>query len=92
MVPCATVASVHPSWVQMEENPRMTEAMRVSTTPLEAMTMPPPAGTSAVVATPEGFFDALVASQSTLDVYTLGRGGWSRTQMLSVPIQYGSSG
>jgi hypothetical protein len=52
----------------------------------------PPAGTSTVVATPDGSFDALIASQSTLDVYTLGRGGWSRTQVLSVPIQYGSSG
>jgi hypothetical protein len=52
----------------------------------------PPAGTSTVVATPDGSFDALMASQSTLDVYMLGRGGWSRTQVLSVPIQYGSSG
>jgi hypothetical protein len=52
----------------------------------------PPAGTSTVVATPDGSFDALIASQSTLDVYTLGPGGWGRTQVLSVPIQYGSSG
>jgi hypothetical protein len=54
--------------------------------------VPPPAGTSAVVATPDGAFDALIANQSTLDVYTLGSGGWNRMQPLSVPIQYGSSG
>ena len=53
---------------------------------------PPPSGTSAVVATPGGAFDALVPRQSVLDVYTLRAGGWDRTQALDVPIQYGSSG
>lgn len=52
----------------------------------------PPAGTSTVVATPDGSFDALVARQSNLDVYALGPAGWSPTQILNVPIQYGSSG
>jgi hypothetical protein len=52
----------------------------------------PPAGTSAVVATPSGGFDALIENQSTLDVDTLGSGGWHRIQALAVPIQYGSSG
>ena len=52
----------------------------------------PPAGTSAVVATPGGGFDALVPRQSVLDVYTLRSGRWDRSQVLDVPIQYGSSG
>jgi hypothetical protein len=53
---------------------------------------PPPAGTSAVVATPSGGFDALIENQSTLEVDALGSGGWHRVQALAVPIQYGSSG
>ena len=53
---------------------------------------PPPAGTSAVVATPSGGFDALIENQSTLEVDALGSGGWHRIQVLAVPIQYGSSG
>ena len=53
---------------------------------------PPPAGTSAVVATPSGGFDALIENQSTLEVDELGSGGWHRIQALAVPIQYGSSG
>ena len=53
---------------------------------------PPPAGTAAVVATPEGGFDALVSNQAVLEVYALGGGEWTHTQSLSVPIQYGSSG
>jgi len=53
---------------------------------------PPPAGTSAVVATPEGGFDALVSNLSVLEVYSLGGGQWTHSQSLSVPVQYGSSG
>lgn len=53
---------------------------------------PLPGGTSSVVATPAGGFDALIAHQSTLLVDTLGPGGWSRIQTLGVDIQYGSSG
>lgn len=53
---------------------------------------PPPPGTSAVVATPGNGVDALVVRQSVLDVYALRTRTWERTQVLSVPIQYGSSG
>jgi hypothetical protein len=53
---------------------------------------PPPPGTSAVVATPTGSFDALLGHDSTLTVDSLGAEGWTRTQTLGVPIQYGSSG
>ncbi len=53
--------------------------------------LPPPVGTSAVVATPQGGFDALIVDQSTLDVSSLGGTGWKHTQALAVPIQYGSS-
>ncbi len=52
---------------------------------------PPPAGTAAVVATPQGGFDALVSNQSVLEVYALRAGEWTHAQSLSVPIQYGSS-
>jgi hypothetical protein len=53
---------------------------------------PPPSGTTAVVATPTGSFDALLGHNSTLTVDTLGADGWTHTQTLGVPIQYGSSG
>jgi hypothetical protein len=53
---------------------------------------PLPAGTDVVGTTADGQFDALIADQSTLRVDTLGAGGWSRTQTIDVPIQYGSSG
>jgi hypothetical protein len=52
----------------------------------------PPAGTSSVVPTPEGGFDALISDRSTLHVDSLGHQGWSPSQTLDVPIQYGSSG
>jgi hypothetical protein len=50
-----------------------------------------PAGTSSVVATPSGGYDALVVHSSVLDVYTLTGRTWQRSQTLRVPIQYGSS-
>ncbi len=53
---------------------------------------PLPADTASVTGTPEGGYDALVSQQSTLVVYALAGTGWVRTQSLSVPIQYGSSG
>ncbi len=53
---------------------------------------PPPDGATSVVPTPAGGFDAFASDQSTLHVYALGAGGWSRDQSLDVPIQYGSSG
>ena len=55
--------------------------------------LPPlPAGTDVVGTTADGQFDALISDQSTLRVDRLGAGGWSRTQTVDVPIQYGSSG
>lgn len=51
----------------------------------------PPTGTAAVVAGPDGTFEALIVDQSTLRVDSAGAGGWHRTQTLDVPIQYGSS-
>ncbi|HEX8008972.1 MAG TPA: hypothetical protein VF482_21385, partial [Trebonia sp.] len=53
----------------------------------------PPAGTAALAAMPGGSFDALVTSAGKLTVYQLGAAGaWARTQAISVPIAYGSSG
>lgn len=51
----------------------------------------PPAGTSAIVAGPNGSFEALIADRSTLVVETLAAGSWHRVQSLEVTIQYGSS-
>jgi hypothetical protein len=53
---------------------------------------PPPSGTSAVVSTPTGSFEALGGRNSTLIVDSLGPGGWARIQTVAVPVQYGSSG
>jgi hypothetical protein len=53
---------------------------------------PPPVGTSAVAATPDGSFEALLGHGSTLTVDRLGPTAWSRAQVLEVPVQYGSSG
>ena len=50
-----------------------------------------PVGTSSVVASPSGGYDALVVHSSVLDVYTLTGGVWQQSQTLRVPIQYGSS-
>ena len=50
-----------------------------------------PAGTSSVVATPTGGYDALVVHSSVLDVFALAGGLWQHSQTLRVPIQYGSS-
>jgi hypothetical protein len=52
---------------------------------------PPPSGTTAVTATPVGGYDALAPVGSTLSVYGLVGGGWTRVQQLRVAIQYGSS-
>jgi hypothetical protein len=62
-----------------------------SVTAWRALTRPP-SGTTAVVATPTGSFDALIGHNSTLTVDTLGASGWTRTQTLGITIQYGSSG
>ncbi len=51
-----------------------------------------PAGTAVVAGGPSGQFSALVPAGSTLTVDVLSGGTWSRSQVLTVPIQYGSSG
>jgi hypothetical protein len=58
----------------------------------------PPAGTATLAAVPGvatvpgGTFDALVTSGGKLIVYQLAAaGGWAKTQVINVPIQYGSS-
>jgi hypothetical protein len=55
---------------------------------------PAPRGTAALAAGPDaGGFDALAVSGGKLTVYRLTpAGAWSKTQVISVPIQYGSSG
>jgi hypothetical protein len=53
---------------------------------------PLPEGAVVVASTSGAGFDALVVHQSTLDVDSLGAGGWSHDQTIHVPIQYGSSG
>jgi hypothetical protein len=52
----------------------------------------PPTGTTEVVSAPGGTFEALAVDRSVLNIFALGTGGWTRTQSLRVPIQYGSSG
>jgi hypothetical protein len=55
---------------------------------------PVPRGTAALAAGPgSGAFDALTVSGGMLTVYRLTpAGAWGKTQVISVPIQYGSSG
>ena len=50
-----------------------------------------PAGTSSVVASPSGGYDAFAVHASVLDVYAMTGGLWQQSQTLHVPIQYGSS-
>ncbi len=52
-----------------------------------------PDGTGTVAFTPDGQVDALVPRDSVLTDYTLeaSQGKWERSQVLQVPIQYGSS-
>jgi hypothetical protein len=51
----------------------------------------PPPGSALVAPTPPGGFDALVVDHSKLTVFSLVAGRWQQTQVLDVPIQYGSS-
>jgi hypothetical protein len=52
----------------------------------------PPPGTAALAALPGGVFEALAVSVAKLTVYRLSAASaWSRTQVINVPIQYGSS-
>jgi len=48
-------------------------------------------GTTSVVATPSGTFDAFLPHHSTLVVEALTGQSWRRTQSIDVPIEYGSS-
>jgi hypothetical protein len=52
-----------------------------------------PAATAALAVGAGGTADALAVHRATLTVWRLasGNGGWTRAQVLSVPIQYGSS-
>ncbi len=55
--------------------------------------LPPlPAGTESVSVAASGKVDALSASLSQMTDWSLGAGTWRRIQVLTVPIQYGSSG
>jgi len=55
----------------------------------------PPRGTTVLAAGPAGTLDALAGSGDTLTVYRLtsmtSSGAWQRTQVVSVPVQLGSS-
>ncbi len=52
-----------------------------------------PPGTAALAPDPGGGFDALAVSGSKLTVWRLGQGttAWTTTQVITVPIEYGSS-
>jgi len=53
---------------------------------------PVPAGTSTLApGTSSGGYDALAVAGSRLTVWQLGAGAWTKAQVISVPIQYGSS-
>jgi hypothetical protein len=53
---------------------------------------PPPRGTTALAAGPDGTDEALAVSGAHLTVYQLTPAGtWDKAQAISVPIQYGSS-
>ena len=52
-----------------------------------------PPGTAALAPGPDGGFDALAVSGSKLTIWQLSPGatGWTTTQVINVPIEYGSS-
>ncbi len=53
-----------------------------------------PAGTAVIAPGPEGGFDALAVQRTRLTVWRLGLGSaaWRAVQVITVPIQFGSSG
>ena len=53
---------------------------------------PVPAGTATLAPGTGGSYDALAAAGSKLTVWRLAHGAWSKVQLITVPIQYGSSG
>jgi hypothetical protein len=50
-----------------------------------------PAGTATLAPGPGGSYDALAVSGSRLTVWRLTDGRWSKIQLITVPIEYGSS-
>jgi hypothetical protein len=52
---------------------------------------PVPAATQVLAPGPGGSYDALAAAGSKLTVWRLTRGAWAKAQLISVPIEYGSS-
>ena len=53
---------------------------------------PVPAGTRTLAPGAGGSYDALAAAGSKLTIWRLAQGAWARVQLITVPIQYGSSG
>ena len=53
---------------------------------------PAPAGTVTLAPGAGGSYDALAVAGSRLTVWRLARHAWTRAQLITVPIQYGSSG
>ena len=51
-----------------------------------------PAGTGTRAPGTGGSYDALAAAGSKLTVWRLAQGAWAKVQLITVPIQYGSSG
>ena len=51
-----------------------------------------PAGTGTLAPGTSGSYDALAAAGSKLTVWRLAQGAWTKVQLITVPIQYGSSG
>jgi hypothetical protein len=55
-------------------------------------TLPPvPAGTATLAPGPGGSYDALAVGGSKLAVWRFNGGAWAKTQVINVPIEYGSS-
>jgi photosystem II stability/assembly factor-like uncharacterized protein len=50
-----------------------------------------PAGTATLAPGPGGSYDALAVSGARLTVWRLTGGHWSKVQLITVPIEYGSS-
>ena len=53
---------------------------------------PVPPGTGTLAPGTGGSYDALAAAGAKLTVWRLAQGAWAKVQLITVPIQYGSSG
>ena len=51
-----------------------------------------PRGTATLAPDAGGSYDALAVAGATLTVWRLAQGAWAKAQLITVPIQYGSSG